>query len=107
MTKDLREEASARDFQTKMIPWHMLKLDESDSREEVLNSSRRLPMVVCASLLDRAPNIGGLTRTCEVFGLEAITISDLKVMQARKKKKLSRAISSSLFLRPRITLLLL
>jgi tRNA G18 (ribose-2'-O)-methylase SpoU len=70
-----------------MIPWHMLKLDESDSREEVLSSSRRLPMVVCASLLDRAPNIGGLTRTCEVFGLEAITIADLKVMQVKGKQE--------------------
>lgn len=83
MTRDLREEAAARDFQTKMIPWHMLKLDEAESRELQLSSGRRLPMVVCASLLDRAPNIGGLTRTCEVFGLEAITIADKKVMQTK------------------------
>ncbi len=61
----------------------MLRLDEAESREAVVSSSRRLPMVVCASLLDRAPNIGGLTRTCEVMGLEGIVIGDLKVMLSK------------------------
>jgi hypothetical protein len=31
MTKDIRGESNARDYQTKMIPWHMLKLDEAES----------------------------------------------------------------------------
>lgn len=82
LARDLRA-TPAEDYQTKMVPWHMLRLDEAESREAVLRSGRRLPMVVCASLLDRAPNIGGLTRTCEVMGLESIAIDNLKIMQSK------------------------
>ena len=31
-------------------------------------SSRRHPLVLVASLVDKVPNLAGLTRTCEVFG---------------------------------------
>ncbi len=29
---------------------------------------RRHPLVLVASLVDKVPNLAGLTRTCEVFG---------------------------------------
>jgi tRNA G18 (ribose-2'-O)-methylase SpoU len=84
LSKDIRgDSAQESRFQLKMIPWHMLKLDESISRQAIVDSSRKLPMIVAASLLDRPPNIGGLTRTCEVFGLESIAIGDLAVMKAK------------------------
>ncbi len=44
----------------------------------------RVCLCVAASFLDKAPNIGGLTRTCEVFGLEAIVVADKRVMQSRE-----------------------
>ena len=31
-------------------------------------SGRRHPLVLVASLVDKVPNLAGLTRTCEVFG---------------------------------------
>ena len=42
---------------------------------------RRQSIVVVASLLDRVPNLAGLTRTCEVFGAETLVVSDLSVVK--------------------------
>jgi hypothetical protein len=36
-------------------------------------------MVVVASLLEKVPNLGGLTRTCEIFQAEALVLGDLAV----------------------------
>ena len=83
MARNLRDEGDL-DFQVKRIPWHMLKLDEEVGRQAVLESARRLPMVVCASLLDRAPNLGGLTRTSEVFGLQSITVPDANILNSKE-----------------------
>ena len=91
IVKDIRS-AGDLDYQVKMIPYHALQLDESDHREAVIASDRRLPMVVCASLLDRAPNLGGLTRTCEVMGLEAIAVPDLRVVS--NKEFLNTAVTA-------------
>ena len=38
-------------------------------------------IVVVASLLDRVPNLAGLTRTCEIFGAEALVFADLTVVR--------------------------
>lgn len=85
MTKDIRSLNAADSFyQRKIIPWHMLKLDEADHREAVISSTRRLPMIVCASFIEKAPNIGGLTRTSEVFGLESIAINDMSIMNSKE-----------------------
>lgn len=90
MVRDIRETLSETlFFQRKAIPMMMLKLDEADHRQAVLESVERLPMIVCASLLDRAPNLGGLTRTCEVFGLQAVTMNDLTVMNTKDFQSVS------------------
>ena len=86
ISKDIRGESSAtgdQDYQKKIIPFHMLKLDEAEERNAVIESSKRLPMIVCASLLEKAPNLGGLTRTAEVFGLQSIVINDVTVMKSK------------------------
>ena len=35
---------------------------------------KRHDIIVVASLIDKAPNLGGLTRTCEIFNIGALTI---------------------------------
>jgi hypothetical protein len=37
------------------------------------------PLVVMASLVDKAPNLGGLARTCEIFRTECLTVADLRI----------------------------
>ena len=38
-------------------------------------------MIVVASLIDKAPNLAGLCRTCEVFNVRKLIISDLKYLK--------------------------
>ena len=34
---------------------------------------KRQELIVCATLVDKAPNLAGLTRTCEVFGASKVS----------------------------------
>jgi len=47
---------------------------------DVRKSSRRQSIVVVASLLEKVPNLGGLTRTCEIFQAESLVLADLRVV---------------------------
>lgn len=38
-------------------------------------------IIIVASLLDRVPNLAGLTRTCEIFRAEALVLADLSVVR--------------------------
>ena len=50
-------------------------------RAKMLGSGRqRQSVLVCASLVDKVPNLAGLARTCEIFGLEGLTIPSKKLM---------------------------
>lgn len=42
---------------------------------------QRQSIIMVASLLDRVPNLAGLTRTCEVFKAEALVVADLSVVK--------------------------
>ncbi|RWS13919.1 putative methyltransferase TARBP1-like protein [Dinothrombium tinctorium] len=46
-------------------------------------------LVVCATLLDRAPNLGGLCRTCEVFGARKLVIGNASVLNDKDFVQLS------------------
>ena len=35
---------------------------------------------MCASLVDKGPNLGGLARTCEIFGAEALVVPEARVL---------------------------
>ena len=37
--------------------------------------------MICASLIDKANNLGGITRTAEVFGAESLTFDNLSVLK--------------------------
>ena len=48
-----------------------------------------LPLIVCASLVDKVPNLAGLARTCEVFACEAIVLPDAKVSSSKEFKQIA------------------
>jgi tRNA guanosine-2'-O-methyltransferase len=50
----------------------------------------RSNLIVVASLIDRAPNLGGLARTCEIFGTENYVIDSLKLTENSEFKALSK-----------------
>lgn len=57
--------AAQSDFQRKVVPWHLLHLDDAADRELGLQSRQRLPMVVCGTQRNgsaRACSLAMLTR---------------------------------------------
>jgi tRNA guanosine-2'-O-methyltransferase len=46
-------------------------------------------LVVVASLIDKAPNLGGLSRTCEIFGASELIIGNTKIVDDPSFQSLS------------------
>jgi tRNA guanosine-2'-O-methyltransferase len=46
-----------------------------------LAAGRRQEIIIVASLLDRPPNLGGLARTCEVFGAGGLVLGDASIVK--------------------------
>jgi len=82
--------SSAGDIQRKVDPWAALQAalqQQSSDAPEVCGRANlvscgrtRQPLLVCASLVDKVPNLAGLARTCEIFGAEGLTIPSMKLM---------------------------
>lgn len=39
------------------------------------------PLIICASLVNKAPNLGGLARTAEIFGAQSLVVPDLRIRE--------------------------
>ena len=46
-------------------------------------------LIVVASLIDRVPNLGGLARTCEIFGTFEYVLGSLKYVEDKQFASLS------------------
>lgn len=87
-------------FQKKMIPWKWMDpteelvqfLPESVQQNKQLakfsQSDSKPSLIVVASLIDKAPNQGGLARTCEIMGA-ALVLPSLSCAQDREFRALS------------------
>lgn len=79
------------DFQKKTTPWKQA-LSSVDPLDDFRLSERRSQqdgLIVVASLIDRIPNLGGLCRTCEVFGASEFVLDSLKHVEDRQFQNLS------------------
>ena len=79
-------------IQRKIVPWDVLELEAADAAGQLLRNAagrERLPLVVVASLIDRVPNLGGLARTCEIFGCEGLVLDSADVARRDDFKRLS------------------
>ena len=74
-------------FQQKMNPLDTIDLYGFDARTAVEQTRSALPpdssIIVIASLVDRVPNMAGLCRTAEVFGIEKLVLADLDVVPTK------------------------
>jgi tRNA G18 (ribose-2'-O)-methylase SpoU len=73
--------------QKKAVPWHSLFPEqdlESKPRHKQVEG-----LIVVASLIDRLPNLGGLSRTCEVFGVSEYVLGSLKYLEDKQFCSLS------------------
>lgn len=69
-------------FQRKIIPIDAVNLLLEDTRERRLRNSvgrRKQQLIVCASLVDKVPNLGGLARTAEIFAADRLVVPDINM----------------------------
>ncbi|KAK2488544.1 hypothetical protein MC885_018597, partial [Smutsia gigantea] len=81
------------DVQKKIIPWKNnvpdldLELVFQDRAAKLGKSISRL--IVVASLIDKPTNLGGLCRTCEVFGASGLVLGNLQCIRDKQFQHLS------------------
>ena len=97
-------------FQRKIVPWQNMDLgdavakqgkgkggDEDDSKAGSKSSSNaRQEIVIVASLLKKMPNLGGLTRTAEIFAASKLILPSMAVVQDKTFQDL--AVSADVWL---------
>ncbi|XP_044746564.1 uncharacterized protein LOC123308086 [Coccinella septempunctata] len=68
--------------QKKIIPW------KQDLEEKIDNDC--LNSLICvASLVEKSSNIGGLSRTCEIFNVQQLVLHNIKIKDDKEFKNLS------------------
>ncbi|XP_046740839.1 uncharacterized protein LOC124408147 [Diprion similis] len=84
------------DIQKKFIPWKSMfpNEDELNETSECLGSHRGAStagnkIILVASLIEKLPNLGGLSRTCEILGVSEFVIASLKHIEERDFQSLS------------------
>ncbi|XP_066928393.1 probable methyltransferase TARBP1 [Clytia hemisphaerica] len=79
------------DTQKKIMPWNLIPSDDlmlqsELSRKKDLGSS---DLILCAVLVDKIPNLGGLARTSEIFGVKRLVIGSNRYLGDPSFKSLS------------------
>lgn len=84
------ERESVVSLQSKIVPFDALQLDTNTSvmlsRSNNVSKRPRQRVIVCASLVDKATNVAGIVRTCEVFAVERLVVGDLGVVRSEAFK---------------------
>eukprot|EP00002_Diphylleia_rotans_P039497 TRINITY_DN9174_c0_g1_i4.p1 TRINITY_DN9174_c0_g1~~TRINITY_DN9174_c0_g1_i4.p1 ORF type:complete len:1581 (-),score=308.85 TRINITY_DN9174_c0_g1_i4:104-4393(-) len=73
-------ESSHGTFQEKIQPWVEEGQEATVFNRQTILHRRRQDLIVVASLIDKAPNLGGLARTCEIFQANKLVIGNAKML---------------------------
>lgn len=73
-------------IQTKSGAWETV-MDIDNQKQS--SSVKRTPLIVVASLVDKAPNLGGICRLCDVLGAGLLTVHDLRVKNSPQFKSVA------------------
>jgi tRNA G18 (ribose-2'-O)-methylase SpoU len=76
-----------KNVQKKLVPWCSIFPDQDLASG--LRQKQEEGLIVVASLIDRLPNLGGLSRTCEVFGVSEYIVGSLKYTEDKQFRSLS------------------
>lgn len=92
VAKQTKEPATNQNVQKKITPWKSM-LTDSDlgiSNRFSENSTRaHEDLVVIASLIDKAPNLGGLCRTSEILGVGSLVLHSKSVIKDKEFSSVS------------------
>ena len=78
-------------FQRKIIPIDELNLAMDDIRDQKHRNRmgrRKQNLIVCATLIDKVPNLGGLARTSEIFAAHKLIVPDIQITKMDNFKNL-------------------
>ena len=80
-------------FQQKADPWGTDLIDNDlpqlRRHQEQTRRRQEFDVVVVASLIDRIPNLAGLSRTCEILGATALVLPSLEIAQDQAFRNVS------------------
>ncbi len=80
---------SVEDLQKKIIPWQCLVPDESEIEDQINRKSDKKELVLVGSLIEKATNLGGICRTCEIFGVKELVLSSLRITEDKLFRELA------------------
>ncbi len=63
--------------------------DQTKAQKQNAAGRSRQSLIVCASLIDKATNLAGLTRTAEIFAADKIVVPDAKVKKMDNFKSIA------------------
>jgi tRNA guanosine-2'-O-methyltransferase len=79
-------------FQRKILPIDSLDLGIRSFHEQKLYNAagkKKQKLIVCATLIDKVPNLAGLARTCEIFAARTLVVPNLLVRKQDDFKSIS------------------
>ena len=95
-------------LQKKIMPWTTMFADDYQSfnpeSDEQNSKVSHQNLIVVASLIDKIPNLGGLCRSCEIFGVGTYAIGSMKYCDNKEFQTLS--VTSDKYVFTTISLLL-
>ncbi|KAL3806015.1 hypothetical protein ACHAXA_007449 [Cyclostephanos tholiformis] len=93
---DVRSETDLVNFQRKILPIDSLDLGiRSFHEQRFCNAAgkKKQKLIVCATLIDKVPNLAGLARTCEIFSAQMLVIHNLLVKKQDDFKSISASVN--------------
>ncbi|XP_013149200.1 PREDICTED: uncharacterized protein LOC106111613 [Papilio polytes] len=87
MKEAVQEDESKGTIQKKYVPWK--NMSDINMYELQDKKGKKGELIVVASLIDKLPNLGGLARTSEVFGIRTYVIDSLRHIQDKQFQGLS------------------
>lgn len=91
-TDTVQNETELVNFQRKILPIDALDLGIRSFKEQKLFNAagkKKQSLIVCASLIDKVPNLAGLARTCEIFSAQTLVMPNLLVRKQDDFKSIS------------------
>lgn len=88
---ETESEEAVGDIQKKIMPWRLMNPDD-EVMEELEYAKRQRQsdgLILVTSLIDKVPNLGGLCRTSEIFGVSEFVINKLRYVEDKVFQSLS------------------
>lgn len=86
------QQTSELNVQRKITPWDTIELEMEEhavSKRENMTGRIRQDVIMCASLVDKTPNLAGLARTCEIFNASKLIVPNLNVTKDKTFEQIS------------------